>query len=69
MREWCASTFGLAVAEVIENAPPCCLCGLRQSLEGIALEISDNQRVDRSRLDARCADVRDVCGYILALCQ
>jgi hypothetical protein len=55
-----------ALAEVVEDRTPRCLCRLGQSLEEIVLQIFDDQRVDAARLDLRCADVR---GCILALRQ
>ena len=56
-----------ALAEVVEDRSPRCLCRLGQSLgEGVVLQILDDQRVDAARLDLRCTDVR---GCILALRQ
>jgi hypothetical protein len=49
---WCH-----ALAKVVEYLPPHHLRRLSQSLEGVVLQILDDQGVDCARLGARCADV------------
>jgi hypothetical protein len=56
-----------ALAKIIEDRTPRCLCRLGQSLgEGVVLQIFDDQRVDAPRLDLRRSRER---GSILALRQ